>query len=90
VRRLDILLLTIVLLLPMYGCSGRLSPGTEGMVNRPTISHSPTFFTLTEGTKVRVVADQDDDPERIIRIMVLEGEHKGEAGEIPFSAFTKF
>jgi hypothetical protein len=40
---------------------------------------------LADGVKVRIVADESivDDDSRFVRVLVLEGEHSGRAGNMP-------
>jgi hypothetical protein len=72
----------------LAGCSGRLSPGTEGILNESgAIAASAHFMmadswhgTVAAGTKVRVVKDvsSDDGSRREITVLVLEGPYRNE------------
>jgi hypothetical protein len=76
------------LVLFLAGCSGRLSPGTEGILNEDgAIAATANFMIagsysgqVAAGTKVRVVSDvsSDDGMRREIKILVLEGPYRNE------------
>ncbi len=90
-RSLRLTLLTIVAL-SLVGCSNRLNPGTEVLLDERGATELSAHFivagrsggNVSAGTKVRVVKDDspDDGEYRKVKVLVLEGDHRNENCEV--------
>jgi hypothetical protein len=87
------------LALLLAGCSGRLSPGTEGTLNEGgAIAASAHFMkadswhgSVAAGTKVRVVSDvsSDDGSRREITVLMLEGPYRNENAFVGYGGIVR-
>ena len=76
----------MILTLFLVGCSNRINPGTEALLDEYGATELSAHFlevgssggSVSAGTKVRVVKDDssDDGEYRKVKVLVLEGSHR--------------